>query len=287
MTILTAPCPACCAPTITARSAFYRESALVRCPSCGTEALQPQPSDDRLRDIYGHDYYAVWGLDDDHSVELMKQATFEWILGRWRLAPGSRILDLGCATGFLLALAAKKGFVPYGVDLNPVAVEQGRLNLPQASWHCGTLADDPFPGVSFDAVYMVDLLEHVRAPRAELSLVHDRLTPGGVAIISLPSLDSWSRKAMGLRWMQYREEHLTYFTRAGLGRLLQDTGFEIVETRPTRKTVTLAYVHRHLQKYRHPVLTPLSKALWHGLPVFRSTRIPMKLGEITVVAQAV
>lgn len=91
---------------------------------------------------------------------------------------------------------------------------------------------------------------------------------------------------MGLRWTQYREEHLTYFTRAGLERLLRETGFVVVDARPTRKTMTLGYLYRHLQKYRHPVLTPLSKALWRGLPILRSTRIPLRLGEMTVVAQA-
>lgn len=284
--VVTAQCPACCSATVSVREAFYGRSGVVRCSSCRTEALHPQPTDQRLAEIYGDDYYAIWGLEADPSVEAMKQSTFDWILGRHRLSAGAQILDLGCATGFLLALAKQRGVVPFGIDLNPVAIESCRRTVPGASVHLGTLADEPFPGVSFDAVYMVDVLEHVRNPRAELSLIRRRLVPRGVVVISSPSIDSLSRKLMGWRWIQYREEHLTYFSREGLVRLLHDTGFETIDTRSTRKTITLGYAYRHLQKYPHPLLTPVSSVLWRCLPLARSIRCPFNLGEVTVVARA-
>lgn len=281
----TSPCPGCSEPTLMVRQEFYGRSGLVRCQSCGTEALHPQPSDQRLAAIYGDDYYAPWGLDSDSSVEPMKQSTFEWILGRWPLPPGARVLDLGCATGFLLALAARKGFVPFGVDLNAAAIEECRAKVPDATVYAGTLADCPFPGERFDAVFMVDFLEHVRSPGAELALVRERLSPEGAVVISLPSLDTLTRRLMGLRWTQYREEHLTYFTRSGLEQLLRQTGFAVADIRPTRKTMTLGYLQRQFEKYPHPVLTPVTKGLWRALPVIRSTRIPLRLGEMTVVAR--
>ena len=284
--IAPAACPACLKPMALVRAAFYGESGLARCPDCGTESLEPQPSNDRLAAIYGEDYYAPWGLDSDASVEPMKQATFEWILDRWPVAPGGAVLDLGCATGFLLALAARRGLRPHGVDLNPRAIEQCRQKVPEAAIHCGTLADRPFPETSFDAVYMIDFLEHVRDPRTELSEVRRRLTPVGAVVISLPQLNSWSRKVMGLGWSQYREEHLTYFSREGLCRLLEETGYRVVRAKPTRKVMTLGYVYRQLQAYRHPALTPVSALLWRALPFLRATRVPVTMGEITVVAQA-
>jgi SAM-dependent methyltransferase len=280
-----ATCPACSAGASMVRASFYGLSDLVRCGACGTEALHPQPSDDRLGEIYGDDYYAPWGLDADASVQPMKESTFTWVLSRWPLPAGARILDLGCATGFLLALAARSGLVPFGVDLNPAAIEQCRAKVPEATVHHGTLADHPFPEVDFDAVYMVDFLEHVREPAKELAMVRERLSRQGAAVISLPCLDSLTRKAMGLRWTQYREEHLTYFTRGGLEHLLHETGFEVVENRPTRKTLTLGYVQRQYQKYPHPVLTPATTWLARAVPPLRSVRVPLRLGEMTVVAR--
>jgi 2-polyprenyl-3-methyl-5-hydroxy-6-metoxy-1,4-benzoquinol methylase len=268
------------------RPGLYGPSGLARCDSCGTEVLDPQPSDERLATIYSKNYYAPWGLDADRSVERMKLGTFEWILDRWPLPSGASVLDLGCAAGFLLQLAAERGFRVHGIDLNPVAVKQCRQNVPEALIHCGTLADQPFADTSFDAVYMIDFLEHVRGPRAELSIVRQRLSSAGAVVISLPRLDSWSRKVMGLGWSQYREEHITYFTRRGLVRLLEETRFRVVDTKRTRKVITLGYVYRQLQHYRHPVLTPLSAALWRLLPFVRSACIPVTIGEMTVVAQA-
>jgi SAM-dependent methyltransferase len=279
-------CPACSEPTTIVRARFYGESGLARCSDCGTESLEPQPSDDRLAAIYGEDYYAPWGLDSDASVEPMKQGTFEWILDRWPVPPRGAILDLGCATGFLLALAAQRGLRAHGVELNPLAVDQCRQKVPEAAIHCGTLADEPFRGTTFDAVYMIDFLEHVRDPRCELSEVRRRLAPMGAVVISLPRLNSLSRRVMGLGWSQYREEHITYFTSEGLSRLLHETGYRVVQTKPTRKVMTLAYLYRQLQVYRHPLLTPVSALFWRALPFLRATRVPVTMGEMTVVAQA-
>jgi SAM-dependent methyltransferase len=284
-TTVTFPCPACAGPTHVVRQSFYGDSDLVRCAACGTEALSPQPSDERLAAIYDEDYYAPWGLDTDRSVEAMKRGTFEWVLAQRPLRAGSAVLDLGCATGFLMSVAAERGLRPYGIDLNPLAVAQVEAKVPEASVHCGTLADHPFDGISFDGIFMIDFLEHVRDPELELSLVRERLTPDGATVISLPKLDSLSRTVLRYSWNQYREEHLTYFTQVGLTGLLRKLGFEISSVKRTRKVMTLGYLHRQLQTYRHPVLTPTAAVMWRVLPFARGTRIPVTMGEMTVVAR--
>jgi 2-polyprenyl-3-methyl-5-hydroxy-6-metoxy-1,4-benzoquinol methylase len=146
------------------------------------------------------------------------------------------------------------------------------------------LADLPFPELRFDAIFMVDFLEHVREPEQELSLARDRLEERGVVVISTPNLDSLTRSVMRFGWSQYREEHLTYFSRLGLSSLLERTGYSIIDTRRTRKVMTLSYLYRQLQTYRHPVLTPVSSVLWRSLPFIRDRLIPMTLGEMTIVA---
>ena len=283
-TTTTPACPACGAGTTTVREHLYGPAGLVRCSGCGTEVLHPQPSDERLTEIYGEDYYAPWGLDADGSVEAMKRATFEWILDRHPVAPGAPVLDLGCATGFLLSLAGERGYRAHGVDLNAMAIERCRAKLPDAVVHCGTLADRPFGDTQFAAIYMIDFIEHVRDPRHELELVRSRLADGGVAVISCPRLDSLSRKVMGLSWSQYREEHITYFTQSGLHTLLEKCGLEVVSSHRTRKVMTLGYLYRQLQTYRHRVLTPVSSALWTALPFMRERLVPTTMGEMTIVA---
>ena len=100
--------------------------------------------------------------------------------------------------------------------------------LPDAAFHAGTLADDPFGDERFDAITMIDFIEHVRDPEAELRLAGDRLAPGGRLLISTPRADSTVARATGRYWPQYREEHLTYFSLAGLAAVLQRAGLVVV-----------------------------------------------------------
>ena len=52
-----------------------------------------------------------------------------------------------------------------------------------------------------------------------------------VLLVVTPSLDSWSARVLGSRWMEYKAEHLYYFTRATITRQLQDAGYADVPLR--------------------------------------------------------
>jgi hypothetical protein len=132
---------------------------------------------------------------------------------------------------------------------------------------------------------MVDFIEHVRDPRAELTLVADRLTDDGIVLMSTPRVDSMVRRVSGHAWPQYREEHLTYFTRDGITTLLLACGLEPVEITPTRKAVTPAYIYGQAVAYPVPLVTPIVKAVYRALPLDRLGPQRLWFGEMTVVAR--
>jgi 2-polyprenyl-3-methyl-5-hydroxy-6-metoxy-1,4-benzoquinol methylase len=284
---LTAPtsCPACLGPARLKRANAYGDSSLYRCSMCATEFIDPQPSDERLNEIYSSSYYDPWAVDKDPTVEAMKRTTFAWILAQCSPPSGGRVLDIGCATGFLLQLALDQGLEAWGIDLNAYAIEQCRQLVPDTHVHCGFLADEPFAGISFDAIFMIDFIEHVRDPEKELRAVRERLSEGGAAVISTPRTDSTVHALTRRGWPQYREEHLTYFSLPGITTLLRRCGFDVVSGRPTRKTVTLNYAHRLMQAYHQPYASRIAHMIWKGLPFFREVTFPVRLGEMTVVAR--
>jgi 2-polyprenyl-3-methyl-5-hydroxy-6-metoxy-1,4-benzoquinol methylase len=278
-------CPGCLGPKVTpVRPLVFGRSSLFRCHSCATEFLRPQPDDQRLAEIYGPRYYAPWATEDEEPMEAMKRATFAPLLDACRPGAGTFVLDLGCATGTLLAEVNRRGARAYGIDLNREAIETARRRVPHATLHTGVLADHPFPGVMFDAVMMIDFLEHVRDPAAELRVVRERMRPGATLVISTPRVDSVARRAMGRRWPQYREEHLTYFSRSGITTLLTRCGLSVERLRSTRKSLTLAYAYGQAVAYPVPGITPLTTAVYRALPRIRHKRFGVYLGEMTVVA---
>ena len=112
-------------------------------------------------------------------------------MGRWqralRLLPeGARVLDLGCAFGYGTRLVARSHQV-WGVDASPQFIERARRAAPQIPFQCAPAEAIPFEDASFDAVLLLDVLEHVRRERPVLQEVRRVLRPGGTLVLSVPA----------------------------------------------------------------------------------------------------
>ena len=108
------------------------------------------------------------------------------------------------------------------------------------------------PAEYFDVVAASDVIEHTRSPKDFLEKAYALLRPGGLIFLVTPSLDSWSRKLLGNRWMEYKVEHLFYFGQKSLSRLLTDVGFEPPMFAVNRKVLSLDYVYRHFDRFPCP-----------------------------------
>lgn len=273
-------CPVCGdAPQIRVARPDLR---VVRSPGCGLEWQSPFPSDAELAALYDDDYFKRWGVGDETSLErvrAMKAASYRPFLRALReVRPGGRLLDVGCAFGFLLDVAAELDFEPYGLDLSPAAVARAR-RAHGARVHAGGLDRDAFPGVRFDAITLVDVLEHVPDPADFLARVRERLAPGGALACVLPNVASVVRRVLGARWPHYAREHLWYWTPGGLRRFFATRGFEVVALRTgVRKTYTGTYLHAY------------ASCLGGGFaPLFRllgPARLRVPTGEMWVIARA-
>lgn len=103
---------------------------------------------------------------------------------------GGRLLDVGCAYGFLIREASKH-FESHGIDVSDFAVKKSkqycRGNVSRASASCL-----PFKDESFDAITLVDTLEHVPDFNNCLKDVVRALKKGGVLLVQLPNPLVWT-----------------------------------------------------------------------------------------------
>ena len=128
-----------------------------------------------------------------------------------------RVLEIGCATGELIA--AMPAAQRVGLDISAANIAAARTRFPEVEFHCGDFRDAGLAG--FDAVVMSDVLEHVPD---DAEFLRDAARLGELVLVNLPLEDNWlnDRRAYGpddvsghLRRYSLAEG-LALFDRAGL-----------------------------------------------------------------------
>jgi SAM-dependent methyltransferase len=156
-----------------------------------------------------------------------------------------KLLDLGCGDGRFLAKAAHQ-FDVMGVELSARAAESARALVPGAPILVGPVTEAAIPQGSFDLVTQFGYIEHEWQPIAGLEVAFRALKQGGVLVIKTPNYASWNRSVMGEDWCGIHiPSHNNYFTPLTLGRMLRQTGFELLprpllDCLPTSDTLWMA-----------------------------------------------
>ena len=101
---------------------------------------------------------------------------------------GQRVLDYGCGDGTFLAMLFASGAAPamaVGSELERNTVEecQARLGTPSLRF---ALVDDLEQTGTFEAIFCMEVLEHVVEPDVILERLERRLAPNGKLLISVP-----------------------------------------------------------------------------------------------------
>src|SRR5438128_12282827 len=103
----------------------YPQGTAVRCMQCRLVRTLPYPS----FDYYDNKGYALGYTGRERLFARFGQEFMSFI-GQY--APGPQMLEVGCGMGFLLEEAARRGFVPQGLEVNRWEVELAqarRLNV--------------------------------------------------------------------------------------------------------------------------------------------------------------
>lgn len=253
---------------------------LRRCPGCGLAWRSEFPESAELAALYGDDYLERWGIEAPErlaEVRAMKEATYRAFFDELAAhRAGGKLLDLGCALGFLLGVARDRGYAAWGLDLNQSAIDEARREFGERV-HAGPLDAGAFPGECFDVVTLIDVLEHVADPVALLDAVAARLSPGGVAVAVLPDTSSAVCRLLGRRWPHYNAEHLFYWSAANLRRFFEQTGWRVFALRRgLRKTFTARYLDHYTRT--------LGRRPFPGLAALGGLRLRIPTGEMLVIA---
>ena len=223
------PCPVCG----TAGAAAIMELSelgiwIRRCGGCGLGWLDPMPGEALLRSFYPDDYYGAPGRKFDALIEpavRLVGARHARFLSRG-LAPGARVLDVGCGRGVHLRGLLDAGLEVHGFEISEEAVRgiDPRVRVRTAA----DLRDVGYPDSWFDEVILWHVLEHLRDPLGTLDEIRRLLRPGGRLVVAVPHFGSLQARWSGPAWFHLDPpRHLFHFTVPALRRALTDRGFRV------------------------------------------------------------
>jgi SAM-dependent methyltransferase len=193
------------------------------------------------------------------------------------------VLDVGCGTGAVVTRhVAAAGYRVVGIDTDEPSIAVARQAFRSAllEFRCGVLRDEQ-PG--YDAVLLIEVLEHLTDPAALIADVARVLSPDGLLIVTVPNgfgpfeaekalwrlmrMDQlWTRGIAPLLKRALRRDpapaaqadvrnsldespHVNFFTRRRMRTLLASSGFD-VQTMGKSSFIAGPFSDTFLPKYR-------------------------------------
>ena len=141
------------------------------------------------------------------------------------IGPESRVLDIGCAKGFLLhdLCRAVPGLEPFGLEISAYAILNS-LDDVRPRLARGTAAALPFPDAAFDVVICVNTIHNLPLELCKQAVreIERVKRPGGHSYVQV---DSWLTDQQREDFLRWQLTAQTYFGPAGWRALFAECGY--------------------------------------------------------------
>ncbi len=240
---------------------------VVSCKSCGFNFTSPRPDNSVLGNYYKAESYVSHTNSKKGIVNRLYHIVRNYTLAKKVKLISSyvsrgTILDYGCGTGMFLGACKNAGWETFGLepddDARKIASEQN-LNLFSDKIKIQTHVAEK----QFDAITLWHVLEHVTDMPETLAFFKQKLKTNGVLIIAVPNHVSYDAQYYKEHWAAYDvPRHLHHFELKSMKALLDNGGFQLIETKPMK--FDSFYVSMLSEKYKTGTVN-LVKAFLTGL----------------------
>ncbi|HYF02843.1 MAG TPA: class I SAM-dependent methyltransferase [Patescibacteria group bacterium] len=200
--------------------------ALRKCSECGLLFNSPGLKNEDVFKLYGSNYYFFNRRDDvefDRIVEMHSLV----IKPQEHLVSSKKVLEVGSAKGYLLAVLKTLGWETQGVEISENAARYAREKFGLNIFN-GTLEQYAEKSTEkYPLVLGIDVLEHVPDPASFITAAAKLVEEGGILVIDTPNANSGNIKLNGKKWSGFNPFHIFIFNEHNIRQLLKKHGFEV------------------------------------------------------------
>lgn len=211
----------------------------VRCDYCKTLFISPRPGGELLSAYYSRgksgEYWSkvIFPATEKKRREMIFVPRVELVkalLNKHRLPAPKILLEVGAGWGQFLEVAREKRLAK-----NYIAVEPSEGCADKLKEKGFRVIKEMIENVKIkekiDAIACFELIEHLFDPKEFIKSCYRLLAPGGIIILSTPNESGFDLRVLGkLSDNIAGPNHLNYFNRASLEKLLESQGFGIIES---------------------------------------------------------
>ena len=239
---------------------------VVVCGRCGgsyADGIPDQPAFDRYyRDMSKYEYAQRGGAESEYDSRRL--ALIADIIAPHLESPDVRILDVGCASGRLLANIRDRGFARVtGLDPSP-ACATAAARLYSVYVRTMTLAEIARAGEKFDVVIMVGVLEHLRDLDDAFDHLRALLSDAGLLYVEVPDVTAFADWP-NAPYQDFSTEHINFFSPISLSNLMLRHGFTRVFLEQNHREQSYKTVMSNLSAvYRKEPASPRGEVQFDG-----------------------
>ncbi len=206
---------------------------IVKCAGCGFR-FAVIPDGFELDAIYTDDAFWNGGRsygyqpNYDEALKITANLFRERVARISRLRKPGRMLEVGCAGGYVLKVAQQAGWDVAGIEISPM-MRRRCAELVKCPLYT-SLEEVIAAGSRFDCVVMFEVLEHVTDPVGMLKAFRRVMEPNTLLAVSTPNFESHGAETGSSASVWFEPpSHISYYGPATLTACVNRAGFEVVE----------------------------------------------------------
>lgn len=220
-----------------------------RCDGCGLLFNSPRLKEKQIEKLYDDNYY-FFQRDDESEFQRIVQVYLRTIALIEKNVNEKKVLEVGSAQGYLLALLKNLGWEVQGVEISLAAVDYAERHFAVPT-SCGFVEDfAQKTDAAYPVVMAIDVIEHVTDPITFLQSLYKLTSENGYLIIDTPNGNAANINTIGAQWDGFNIFHIFIFSEQVLTKLLLQMGYAV--------EITFSYGNEQKEKPTFP--KPLKKS---------------------------